>query len=86
MCLQRNGIDWWKTLPESADLNLIENVWHELKEFIHHEVKSTTKAGLVEDKLQFWRTVDTVKCRKYNRILEESYAQVIEVEGEASGY
>ena len=28
-----NEINWWTTPPESPDLNPIENLWHELKEF-----------------------------------------------------
>ena len=32
--LEENRINWWKTPPESPDLNPIENLWHELKEYI----------------------------------------------------
>ena len=30
----KNGVNWWKTAPESPDLNPIENLRHELKEYI----------------------------------------------------
>ena len=29
--MEENGINWWKTPPESPDSNPIENLWHELK-------------------------------------------------------
>ena len=59
-----NGINWWKTAAESPDLNPIENVWHQLKEYIRREVKPTTKAELVEGIKRFWKTVDNALCTR----------------------
>ena len=39
-------MNWFKTPPESPDLNPIENV-HEMKEFLRREVKPQNKAELV---------------------------------------
>ena len=44
---------------------LIENLWHEVEEFIRREVKPTTKAELVSGIEQFWKIVDVAKCKKY---------------------
>ena len=60
----QHGINWWKTPPESPDANPIENLWHELKEYIRREVKPQNKAELLSGIEQFWDTVDDVKCCK----------------------
>ena len=61
----RKNINWWKTPPESPDLNPVENLWHELKEFIRREVKPRTKQELIDGIMKFWHTVDVAKCRRY---------------------
>ena len=43
----QKGINWWKTPPESPDMNPIENLRHELKEFIRHEAKPRNKSELI---------------------------------------
>lgn len=84
--LEDNNVNWWKTPPESPDLNPIENMWHELKEFIRREVKPFNKEELINGILRFWDTVTIAKCRKYINHLVKVIPKVIEVQGEASGY
>ena len=83
---EENEINWWKTPPESPDLNPIENLWHELKEFIRREVKPKRKEELVEGIRRFWRTVDVAKCQKYIGHLRKVIPAVIEKEGNATGF
>ena len=80
------GINWWKTPPESPDLNPIENLWHELKEHICQEVKPKTKDELINGICEFWDTVDVHKCTKYIGHLRKVIPKVIEMEGAATGY
>ena len=81
-----SNVNWWKTPAESPDLNPIENLWHELKEYIRRVVKPKTKDELVNGILAFWATVDVAKCRKYIRHLKKVIPRVIELEGQATGY
>ena len=83
---QDNGINWWRTPPESPDLNPIENLWHELKEYIRRQVKPRTKEQLVDGIKEFWATVDSDKCRKYIRHLRKVIPAVINLNGEPSGF
>ena len=69
--MEEKGVNWWKTPAESPDANPIENLWHELKEFIGRDVKPTTKNELVEGIQKFWRTVTVNKCAKYIRHLRK---------------
>ena len=84
--LEEKQINWWRTPAESPDLNPIENMWHELKEYIRREVKPKTKEELIDRIKAFWSTVDIDKCRKYIRHLRKVIPKVIEVQGAATGY
>ena len=84
--LTAESINWWRTPAESPDLNPIENMWHELKEYMHREVKPRTKEQLVQGIQGFWATVDIKKCQKYIRHLRKVIPRVIELNGDATGY
>ena len=51
---ERHNISLLKTPPESPDLNPIENLWHELKNFIRSIAKPTTKEELLHAIQSFW--------------------------------
>ena len=84
--IERSEINWWKTPPESPDFNPIENMWHELKEYIRREVKPKTKSELVDGIKSFWATVTVEKCTKYIHHLRKVIPRAIELNGDATGY
>ena len=69
-----------------ADCNPIENLCHELKEYLRREVKPHTKQKLIDGILQFWESVDINKCRKYIKHLKKVVPKVIEVQGGPTAY
>ena len=81
-----NCVNWWKTPPESPDLNPIENLWHEMKEFLRREVKPHTKDELISGIHQFWGTVTVEKCTRYIRHLRKVVPRVITEQGGATVY
>ena len=83
---EEHHINWWRTPPESPDLNPIENLWHELKEHIRARVKPCNLDELVNGIKEFWSTVNKEKCCKYISHLRKVIPRVIELEGDATGY
>jgi len=72
--------------PESSDLNPIENLWHEAKEYLRREIKPRSKQELMDGIVKFWRTITIAKCRKYINHLHKVIQKVIELNGETTGY
>lgn len=79
-------INWWKTPPESPDLNPIENVWGSLKQFLRSTYKPSNMEELKAGIQQFWLTLTPAVCRKYIGHLHKVMPKVIELEGNPSGY
>ena len=80
------GINWWRTPPESPDLNPIENLWHEMKDYLRRNIKPKNKQELVDGITTFWATVTEHKCTKYIEHLKKVIPRVIEQGGGPTGY
>lgn len=81
-----NSVNWWRTPPESPDLNPIENVWGSLKYFLRHNYKPRNLEELIAGIQQFWKSMTPEVCRKYIGHLQKVMPKVVELEGAASGY
>lgn len=86
MYYEENGINWWKTSPETRDLNPIENVWHELKEYLRAKVKPRNLAELKMGIKTFWSSFTPAKCTKYINHLHRVIPRDIKLQGDATRY
>ena len=84
--IEEKHINYWPTPAESPDLNPIEMIWHELKNYLRRFVKPTNKEQLVNGIQEFWQTVTPEKCQRYIGHLRKVVPEVIRREGRASGY
>ena len=86
--MEEKGVNWWRTPPESPDLNPIENLWHELKYYLETRIKPKTKEQLIGGIKKFWRNKVTVeKCGKYiDHVLYKAIPAVVEACGAATKY
>ena len=85
--MEASKINWWRTPPESPDLNPIENMWHELKFHLRTRVKPRSKDELIAGISEFWKTIVTPeKCRKYIGHIQNVLPVVVERNGKASGF
>ena len=81
-----NNVHWWKTPPESPDLNPIENVWGSMKRFLRDYHKPRNQASLLEGIKKFWKTLTPEVCRRYINHIHKVIPKVIEENGGPSGY
>ena len=83
---EENSINWWRTPPESPDLNPIEDLWHKLKFYLESRVKPRTKQELIDGIKKFWSKKITVqKCNKYiDHVLYKAIPDVIAEGGRAT--
>ena len=54
--MEEEGINCWKSPAESLDLNPIEILWHELKDYVRREIKPKTKDELIKGIERFWES------------------------------
>ena len=83
---EEHGVNWWPTLPESPDLNPIENIWGSMKQYLRIHYKPRNLDELKQGIQQFWETLTPDVCQRYIGHLQKVIPKVIEVQGVPSGY
>ena len=81
-----HNVYWWKTPPESPDLNPIENCWGSLKQYLRATHKPTNLEELIDGIEKFWLSLTPVICWKYIEHLHKVMPKVLEVNGNPSDY
>lgn len=84
--MQIQSKTYFNIFTESPDLNPIENLWHEMKDYLRKKVKQSNEEELVRGILNFWDSVTTEKCITYINHLKKVLPEVISVNGEATKF
>ena len=84
--MTENGINWWRTPPESPDLNPIERVWGELKTHVNTVSKPKTQGELVAAIKLFWATLTPERCCRYIDKIYQVIPAVVEARGDVTKY
>ena len=75
---EESNINWWCTLPELPDLNPIENLWHELKDFLRAKVKPKNLAAELKAGIKtFWATVTPANTQNTFIISTKSFLKLL---------
>ena len=74
-----------KSPPSSPDLNPIEWVWHDLKQFVR-KCRCTSEKEIIQACLEFQNKISAEYCQKYINKLREVVQIVIKKKGEQSNY
>ena len=74
-----------KSPPSSPDLNPIEWVWHDLKQFVR-KCRCTSEKEIIQACLEFQNKISAEYCQKYINKLREVVQIVIKKKGEWSNY
>lgn len=80
--MEENGINWWRTPPESPDLNPIEKLWKELKDYVSNVRSKEELIGKIEE---FWEGLTPERCQDYINHIHETMEKVIQADGGPSG-
>ena len=83
---EQHNVTWWKTPPESPDLNPIENLWGSLKQYLRTTYKPMNLEELKQGIQRFWMSLTPDVCQRYIGHLHKVIPKVIEVGGNPSGY
>ena len=81
-----NNVTWWPTPPESPDINPIERVWAELKDYVNKHAENKTEAGLVKTISEFWCNLTVVRCNRYINKVYDVIPEVILRYGRATRF
>ncbi len=83
---EEKNVNWWRTPPESPDINPIELVWGSMKEAIRNNYKPRTLGDLESYIKHYWETKLTPEvCTRYVQHIQRVFLRVIEVNCAATG-